>query len=154
VHRLAQDVDAWVATASDVGGQPHQIPLSYLWDGESFLISTPTASVTGRNLSRTGRVRLGIGSTRDVILVTGTAEPVGVQELTADSGDAFAAKTGFDPRGLAGYLFFRIRPVQIRAWREENELAGRDLMVDGAWLEPEEAAPGLGPDTPRSGTGV
>jgi NADPH-dependent FMN reductase len=28
----------------------------------------------------------------------------------------------------------RLRPRRIQAWREENELAGRDLMRDGRWL--------------------
>jgi len=27
-----------------------------------------------------------------------------------------------------------LRPEQIQAWREENELAGRTLMRGGAWL--------------------
>ncbi|WP_165439828.1 hypothetical protein [Micromonospora kangleipakensis] len=47
-------------------------------------------------------------------------------------GDAFAAKTGFDPRRLTGrYRYFRVRPQRIQAWREENELAGRDLIREG-----------------------
>jgi len=35
-------------------------------------------------------------------------------------------------RAVAAY--FRITPRRIQAWREENELAGRDLMRDGCWL--------------------
>ncbi len=53
-------------------------------------------------------------------------------------GDRFAAKTGFDPRAEATrFRYFRIRPRRIQAWREANELAGRDLMLDGAWLAPD-----------------
>ena len=58
--RLDTDVDLWVATA---GATPHLIPLSFLWDGATLLISTPEASPTGRNLRATGRVRLGFGPT-------------------------------------------------------------------------------------------
>ncbi len=47
--------------------------------------------------------------------------------------DAFAAKTGFDPRQLSDYRYFRIRPRLVQAWREANELNGRYLMRDGEW---------------------
>ncbi|MFI9808943.1 pyridoxamine 5'-phosphate oxidase family protein [Streptomyces sp. NPDC052301] len=131
--RLEKDVDLWVATSGGSTGV-HLVPLSYLWDGTAILISTPRTSVTGRNLLADGRVRLGVGPTRDVVIIEGTAEPVDVAELGADTGDAFADKTGFDPRKLDDYQYFRIVPRRIQAWREANELAGRGLMRDGAWL--------------------
>jgi hypothetical protein len=136
--RLEQDVDAWVATADPESGTPYLIPLSYLWDGESFLISTPTASPTSRNLQATGKVRLGIGPTRDLVLIEGTAQPLNGSEITDEVGAAFAAKTGFDPRELSTpYTYFRISPQRIQAWREANELTGRDLMRDGRWVAPD-----------------
>jgi hypothetical protein len=50
-------------------------------------------------------------------------------------GDAFAVKTGFDPRQLtSSYHYFRIEPRRLQAWREANELPGRELMRDGHWL--------------------
>ena len=132
--RLESDVDLWVATAGAPAGV-HLIPLSYLWDGTAFIISTPRASVTGRNLLADGRVRLGLGPTRDVVVVEGIAEPVDLADLGPDAGNAFATKTGFDPRELdEPYQFFLIRPRRIQAWREANELRGRDLMRDGRWL--------------------
>ncbi|MFJ6940026.1 pyridoxamine 5'-phosphate oxidase family protein [Streptomyces sp. NPDC101132] len=131
--RLENDVDLWVSSAGDPGG-PYLIPLSFLWDGTAFLVSTPRSSVTGRNLLADGRVRVALGPTRDVVIVEGTAEPVDVAELGA-TADAFAAKTGFDPRELTQpYQYFRIRPRRIQAWREANELSGRTLMSDGVWL--------------------
>lgn len=132
--RLENDVDLWVATSGSPGGA-HLIPLSYLWDGTAFLISTPRASITSRNLLADSRVRLSLGPTRDVVLVDGTAEPVDIAHLGQEKGDAFATKTGFDPRELdQPYQYFMIRPRRIQAWREENELRGRDLMRDGRWL--------------------
>ncbi|MER5470039.1 pyridoxamine 5'-phosphate oxidase family protein [Streptomyces sp. NPDC002935] len=133
--RLESDVDLWVATAGASGGV-HLVPLSYLWDGTAFLVSTPRTSVTGRNLLADAQVRLGVGPTRDVVIVDGVAEPVDVAGLGDKAADAFAAKTGFDPRQEtdAPYQYFRIRPRRIQAWREANELAGRTLMRDGAWL--------------------
>ncbi|MEU8220381.1 pyridoxamine 5'-phosphate oxidase family protein [Micromonospora taraxaci] len=132
--RLESDIDLWVATAGSPGGV-HLIPLSFLWDGTAFLVSTPRASVTGRNLVADGRVRLSLGPTRDVVIVDGTAEPVDIADLGPETGDAFATKTGFDPSTLdEPYQYFLIRPQRIQAWREANELKGRVLMRDGRWL--------------------
>ncbi|WP_336207239.1 pyridoxamine 5'-phosphate oxidase family protein [Nonomuraea sp. LPB2021202275-12-8] len=134
LRRLEDDVDAWVATADPRSGEPYMVPLSFLWDGATLLIATAAASATARNLLAVGLVRLGIGLTRDVILVEGTAEPLRAAEVPQDVGDAFAAKTGFDPRELSSpYLYFRVRPRRIQAWREVNELKDRDLMSDGSW---------------------
>ena len=132
LNRLANDVDAWVATADQDSGEPYLVPLSFLWDGETLLVSTAAANPTARNLHAGGRIRLTVGPTRDVVLIEGTA--VAAADVTADVGDLFAAKTGFDPRKLRNYPYFRIRPELIQAWREANELAGRDLMVAGEWL--------------------
>jgi hypothetical protein len=133
VHRLETDIDAWISTAGD--GVPYLVPLSFLWDGSTLLIATPTASPTSRNLHATGKVRVGIGPTRDLVLIEGTAAPLGSDELPSDVGDAFAVKTGFDPRELTTpYTYFRIRPQRLQAWREANELAGRDLIRNGRWL--------------------
>jgi hypothetical protein len=135
LHRLERDVDAWVATADGSGGTPYLAPLSFLWDGRVILLATPAASTISRNLQATGKVRLGIGDTRDLVLIHGTAEALTPSELTRELGDAFAAKTGFDPRKLSDpYLYFRIVPRRVQAWREVNELAGRDLMRAGEWL--------------------
>jgi nitroimidazol reductase NimA-like FMN-containing flavoprotein (pyridoxamine 5'-phosphate oxidase superfamily) len=138
LNRLAHDVDAWVATADPESGMPYLIPLSYLWDGDSFLISTPSSSPTSRNLQATGKVRLGIGPTRDVVLIAGTAKALSASEISDETGDAFAAKTGFDPRQLTTpYTYFRIYPQRLQAWREANELEGRELMRDGQWIVPD-----------------
>jgi len=127
--RLASDVDAWIATA-DTAGNGYLLPLSFLWDGSGVIVSTPRTSITGRNLRRGGRVRVGVGEVRDVTMIDGTAEPV-EDEPTKE---AFAAKHGWDPRNESGgYAFFRIVPNRIQAWREVNELAGRTLMRDGDW---------------------
>ncbi|MBB5871729.1 hypothetical protein F4553_005108 [Allocatelliglobosispora scoriae] len=130
-RRLDEDVDAWVATA-DRAGTPYLVPLSFLWDDETLLISTAAGNPTARNLRDGGQVRLTIGTTRDVVLIEGSA--VVADALTDEVADAFAVKTGFDPRKQRNYPYFRIRPELIQAWREVNELAARELMVDGVWL--------------------
>lgn len=132
--RLESDVDLWVASAGASKGA-YLVPLSYMWDGNAFLVSTAAASVTGRNLLADGRVRLALGPTRDVVLIDGHAEPVELTELPDGTGDAFAEATGFDPReSEEPYQYFRIRPDRIQAWREVNEMEGRHLMRGGVWL--------------------
>src|SRR5690606_19332747 len=133
-HRLNHDVDVWVATASP-DGLPYLVPLSFDWDGETLLLATPAHSPTGRNLAATRTVRLGLGHTRDVTVIDGDVEVLEMDALPKERGDRFAARTGFDPRALATpYRWFRVTPRRIQAWREENELTGRELMRDGRWL--------------------
>ncbi|MFF1394901.1 pyridoxamine 5'-phosphate oxidase family protein [Streptomyces sp. NPDC058287] len=136
LDRLERDEDVWVATADGENATPYLVPLSFLWDGATLLLATPAASPTGRNLRATGRARLGVGPTRDVVMIEGTAQTLTVAELPDGVGDAFAEKTGFDPRTLTSeYLYFRVTPRRVQAWREANELAGRDLMREGEWIE-------------------
>jgi hypothetical protein len=133
-HRLAGDIDLWVASAS-ADGAPYLVPLSFDWDGEALLLATPTDSPTGRNLAATRAVRLGLGHTRDVSMIDGDVEVLAIDALPQEQGDRFAARAGFDPRALATpYRWFRITPRRIQAWREVDELTDRELMRDGRWL--------------------
>ena len=130
---LAREIDCWVASADECG-EPYLIPLSYAWDGERLTLATPIASRTARNLQRSGRTRVTLGPTRDVVIIDGTVEfvPLGEDEALADH---FAAETGFDARAEPQeYVYLRLTPHRIQAWREANELSGRDLMRDGRWI--------------------
>lgn len=128
--RLTTDLDAWIATA-DAEGNAYLVPLSFLWDDSGLIISTPRSSVTVRNLTRGGRVRVGVGELRDVTMIDGTAELVDDEAVK----DAFAAKHQWDPREEPGdYAYLRIVPDRIQAWREADELPGRTLMRDGQWV--------------------
>jgi hypothetical protein len=112
------------------------VPLFFDWDGEALLLATPADSPTGRNLAASRTVRLGLGETRDVSMIDGEVEVLEMTELSKERGDRFAARTGFDPRTLTTpYRWFRITPRRIQAWREENELTGRELMSEGRWLD-------------------
>jgi hypothetical protein len=133
-HRLAHDVDLWVASASP-DGTPYLVPLSFDWDGEAVLVATPTNSPTGSNLATTRTARVGLGETRDVTMIDGDVEVLEIGELPPELGDRFAARAGFDPRTLeTSYRWFRIVPRRIQAWREVDELSERELMRDGRWL--------------------
>ena len=133
-HRLTHDIDVWVASAS-ADGAPYLVPLSFDWEDETLLMSTPTDSPTGRNLAASRIVRLGLGDTRDVSMIDGDVEVLELDALPQERGDRFAARTDFDPRALATpYRWFRVSPRRILAWREVNELPDRELMREGRWL--------------------
>jgi hypothetical protein len=76
---------------------------------------------------------VGLGPTRDVVLVEGPVEelPRGADPAAEQ---AFADAAGFDPRTLPEYLYLRLVPDVIQAWRSPAELAGRTVMRDGRWL--------------------
>ncbi|MFJ9175964.1 pyridoxamine 5'-phosphate oxidase family protein [Streptomyces sp. NPDC102360] len=136
LDRLEREVDAWVATAGPEGGAPYMMPLSFLWWDECVYVSTRATNPVARNLVASGQVHLGIGPTRDVVHIAGRCEALSADEISDEFADAFAAGAGFDPRAADGpYTYFRVRPVRIQAWREANELVGRDLMRDGVWLD-------------------
>ena len=127
---LRREVDCWVASA-DERGNAHLVPLSFWWDGGALVLATPRASATATNLLRAGVARVGVGATRDVVLVDGRVTE-GVDEASAD---AHTAHTGFDARAEpVDYVYLRIVPTEVRGWREANELPGRLLMRDGEWL--------------------
>ncbi|CAM5628128.1 hypothetical protein GCM10010253_01440 [Streptomyces badius] len=133
--RLRQDEDAWVATASP-DGVPTLVPLSFLWeDGTGTLVmATRRTNPTAVNVTPHGLIRVTVGHTRDVVLIEGGARIVEAADLPTATRDAFATKLrGWSPRGPR-WMFLRITPHTVRAWREENELADRDLMHSGTWL--------------------
>jgi hypothetical protein len=132
---LGREIDCWVATTDPATGAPHLVPLSFDWDGSTLLLATSERSVAGRGLASGAGVRIGLGGTRDVVMVDGSVEVVPTADVDPAEADRFAQRTGFDPRETSGsYLFFRVVPSRIQAWREENELRGRDVMRDGQWL--------------------
>ncbi|MGW3241755.1 pyridoxamine 5'-phosphate oxidase family protein [Streptomyces sp. NPDC001070] len=134
MRRLRDDEDVWVATA-DAEGVPCLVPLSFWWDGEELWLATRTTNPTGRNLETSGRVRMSLGHTRDLVLIDGSARVVRCAELPEGVGEAFAEKAEWDPRGDGpSYAFYAIRPQWVQAWGTVSEMRDRDLMKDGAWL--------------------
>ncbi len=131
--RLDHDLDAWVASA-DREGNAHLVPLSFLWDGAALTLATAETTPTARNLRTSRRVRMALGQTRDVVIIEGTVETFSRETVPVDLADAFAAKFWDARVGQTRYAYLRVTPRRIQAWREENEIAGRDLMRAGRWL--------------------
>ncbi|MDQ7905297.1 pyridoxamine 5'-phosphate oxidase family protein [Phytohabitans sp. ZYX-F-186] len=131
--RLENDLDVWVSTASP-NGAPYLLPLSFIWIGGGLLLATPERSVTGRNLRASGVAHLALGQTRDLVLVEGTVTAYTREEVPADLAEAFARQHWDARESKPPYGYFLVTPRRVRAWREENELAGREIMRDGRWL--------------------
>lgn len=134
---LSTAIDAWVAT-SGTDGIPYLIPLSHHWDGRTLLLSTGADSRIVRNIQHNGLARIAVGATRDLCLIDGEVDALPISAVDTGRTGAFAARAGFDPRTLGTrYVWLLLTPARVQAWREENEIDGRDLMVDGRWLDDE-----------------
>ncbi|MEV7128984.1 pyridoxamine 5'-phosphate oxidase family protein [Streptomyces sp. NPDC093260] len=134
LERLGVERDIWVATAHPEHG-PHQVPLWFLWDGEAVWLCTGAGSATVRNLRVEPRVRLALPDTLDVALLQGEAVCFPEQDVPEDTATAYTARFGWDPRAEEKpFVYVRVAPTTVRAWRGEPELRGRVVMRDGAWL--------------------
>ncbi|MGG2459610.1 pyridoxamine 5'-phosphate oxidase family protein [Streptomyces sp. RGM 3693] len=129
---LETEEDAWVSSAS-ADGAPTLVPLSFIWHRERLVMSTKGTNPTARNLAARGESRVALGTTRDVVLADCTVEVLANDALPLDAADALAVKLGWNPRGRAAWVFLRFTPHRLLVWREENELAGRELLRNGVW---------------------
>lgn len=130
----APAADVWVATAA--GDRPHLVPLSLAWVGERAVLAVANDSPTARNVIASGVARLGVGPTRDVVMIDAELEAShAVPDAPAELAAAYAAQSDWDPREDGeGYLYLVLRPLRLQAWREVNELRDRTLMRGGEWL--------------------
>jgi flavin reductase (DIM6/NTAB) family NADH-FMN oxidoreductase RutF len=126
-------VDVWVATAS-ADGAPYLVPVSLAWVNERLVVAVDGSSPTARNLTSSGKARLAVGPTRDVVMIDAVLQEAVDVTTAVALGEAYVAQADWDPRASEGYVFLVLRPVRIQAWREVNEIAERTLMRDGRWL--------------------
>jgi Pyridoxamine 5'-phosphate oxidase len=131
---LQHEADAWVATAS-AQGEPHLVPLSLSWDGSSIILATEARSATAKNIAATGRARLAVGSTRDVVLIHASAISVPCDEADESTCAAFVSRTGWNPIKEDGRCVFIVAtPIKILVWQNVAEIMGRTVMRGGEWL--------------------
>ena len=126
-------IDVWVATAS-TAGKPYLVPVSLAWVDDRVVIAVEGSSVTARNLIASGRARLAVGPTRDVVMIDAVLDRAVAVDADEALGEAYVAQSDWDPRGSSGYEFLVLRPVRVQAWREANEIPDRTLLRDGSWL--------------------
>jgi Pyridoxamine 5'-phosphate oxidase len=123
----------WLATA-EVGGRPHLIAVSAWWDGAELVVTTLGSSKTARNMAMNPTVTLAGGDPSDAVVIQAQvidSRGVGDSEELATG---FEAAMGWDPREMDGWMFFRLRPIRIQAFRGYDEIEGRDVMIRSRWV--------------------
>jgi len=131
-ERLADSHQLWLATGNSRGA--HLIPVAYVLDDGLVVTATGEDSRTVANLRETGRARLGLGATDDVVMVDVNLDAfVPPAEMPTGVANRYAA-VSHDPRTMPGYTYIRFRPHRVQAWNGYHEFAGRTLMLNGQWL--------------------
>ena len=133
LRTLEKQGQFWLAT-SDIGGRPHVIGVSGWWDGAELVITTAGASRTAQNMAMNPLVTLASGDPSDAIVIQAQMLDSTAVEDAADLAGGFSAAMGWDPREMDGWMFFRLRPTRIQAFRGYEEIEGRDVMVKSRWL--------------------
>jgi hypothetical protein len=124
---LEKQQDVWLATA-DVAGRPHLIAVSGWWDGADLVIATRGATKTARNLAMNPAAKVARGAPSDAVLLEVQMIDSGAVEDQPELCQGFALAVG------EGWVFFRLRPSRIQAFRGYDELEGRDVMIRSRWL--------------------
>src|SRR6266571_3244958 len=104
--------------SADVAGRSHVIAVSAWWDGHELVVTTNGSSRTARNLAMNPYVNLDSSAVED----------------SAELASGFQRAMGWDPREMDGWMFYRLRPTRIQAFRGYDEIEGRDVMVRSRWL--------------------
>ena len=123
----------WLATA-EIGGQPHLIAVSGWWDGHDIVVTTLGTSKTARNMAMNPAVMLAGGDPSDAIVIQAQMIDSIAVEDSAELALGFSTAMGWDPREMDGWMFYRLRPTRIQAFRGYDEIEGRDVMVRSRWL--------------------
>ena len=123
----------WLMTA-DVAGRPHVIGVSALWDGAELVITTLGSSRTAHNLAANPQAVLTHGEPDDAIVIKASVIDSAAVDDSADIAAEWKKAMGWDPREMDGWMFFRLRPTRIQAFRGYDEIENRDVMVRSRWL--------------------
>ena len=131
---LEKQQEVWLATA-DPAGRTRLIAASGWWDGADLVIATRGASRTARNLAMNPGAEVACGTPGDAIVLDVQMIDSSAVEDAPELCKGFAAAVGWDPREAGeGWMFFRLRPTRIQAFRGYGEIEGRDVMLRSRWL--------------------
>ena len=123
----------WLARAP-IGGRPHIIAVSGWWDGHELVVATLGTSVSARNMAMNPLVTVAGGDPSDAIVIQAQMIDSVAVEDGADLASGFKKAMGWDPREMDGWMFFRLRPTRIQAFRGYDEIENRDVMIRSRWV--------------------
>ena|SRR5215472_312527 len=133
IEALEKQGHYWLATAP-ISGRPHVIAVSGLWNGHEMVVTTLGTSVTARNMAMNPLVTLAGGDPSDAIVIQAQMLDSVAVDDAADIARDWEKAMGWDAREMDGWLFFRLRPTRIQAFRGYDEIGGRDVMVRSSWV--------------------
>ena len=133
LETLGKQGHLWLATA-EIGGKPDMIGVSGWWDGYDIVITTLGTSKTARNIAMNPAVTLAAGDPSDAVVIEAHMMDSAAVEDATDLAEGFEKAMGWDPREMEGWMFFRLRPTRIQAFRGYDEIEGRDVMVRSRWV--------------------
>lgn len=122
----------WLSTA-EIGGRPHVIAVSALWDGHGLMVTTLGTSKTAKNLAMSPLAVLAGGDPSDAIVVQAQVIENVPVENSPRLTEEWKKAMGWEPPG--DWIFFRLRPTRIQAFRGYEEIKGRDVMIRSRWVE-------------------
>jgi hypothetical protein len=134
LETLAKNGRFWLGTA-DPTGKPHVIAVSAWWESEEFVVATLGSSRTARNIEMNPRVTMATGAFNDAIVIHAQMIESRAVEDSPDLAKGFKAVMGWEPGEVGpGWIFLRLRPTKIQAFRDYEEIEGRDVMLRSRWL--------------------
>ena len=111
------------------------VPLSLSWDGSSIVLATEARSATAKIIAATGRDRLAVGSTRDVLFIHASEIAVPCDEADESTCTTFVSRTGWNPiKEDRRWIFIVATPIEILVWQNVAEITGRTAMRAGELL--------------------
>ena len=120
----------WLSTA-EIGGRPHVIGVSGLWDGSQVIVTTLGTSRTARNMEMNPQVVLAGGDPSDAIVIQAGVIGSSAVEDSPQTAAEWNKAMGWTPEN--DWMFFRLRPTRIQAFRGYEEIEGRDVMIRSRW---------------------
>ena len=121
----------WLSTA-EIGGRPHVIGVSGLWDGSQVIVTTLGTSRTARNMEMNPQVVLAGGDPSDAIVIQAGVIGSSAVEDSPQTAAEWNKAMGWTPENE--WMFFRLRPTRIQAFRGYEEIQGRDVMIRSRWV--------------------
>ena len=130
---LESNAHYWL-TSAEVGGRPHMIAVSGLWDGSAIIVTTLGTSKTAKNMEMNPLVVLAGGDPSDAIVIQAQVIETVAVEKAPKYLDQWKQAMGWDPSELGAWVFYRLRPTRIQAFRGYEEIGGRDVMIRSRWV--------------------
>ncbi len=121
----------WLATAQ-IGGGPHVIAVSGLWRDDEMVVTTLGTSKTARNLAMNPLAVLAGGDPSDAVVLQAQVIESRPVDESPRLVEEWKAVMGWEPAG--DWMFYRLRPTRIQAFRGYDEIGGRDVMIRSRWV--------------------